>query len=81
MPRMPKSKSKRQRYQPPPKPKPPPSPKWVPVLFFICIGLGFVVILGRYALSGVVGIFDKDYMLWVGLGLIAAAFGVATQWR
>ena len=54
---------------------------WVPVLFFTFLGIGFLIIIARYALSGVWGIFDKDYILWVGLGLIAAAFGVATQWR
>jgi len=77
---VPVSKSKRRRYQPPPKPNPPPSPAWVPVLFFGLLGLGFAVILARYVLS-TVGFFDKDYMIWIGLLLIAVAFGVATQWR
>lgn len=78
---MPKSKSKRRKYQPPPKPRPAPSPTWVPVLFFTFLAIGFLIIIARYALSGVLGIFDKDYILWLGLFLIAAAFGVATQWR
>ena len=78
---MPKSKSKRSRYQPPPKPKPPPSPRWVPVVFGITLGLGFLVILVRYALGEIFPIVDKDYLLWVGLGLIGLAFVVATQWR
>src|ERR1700730_3123337 len=78
---MPVSKSKRRRYQPPPKPKHPPSAAWVPVLFFALLGLGVVVILARYILSGSVGFFDKDYMIWIGLLLIAVAFGVATQWH
>lgn len=78
---MPKSKSKRNRYVPPPKPKPKPSPKWVPVLFFTFLAIGFVAIMSRYLLSGTVPALDNDWYLWGGLGLIAAAFGVATQWR
>ncbi|MBW3588104.1 MAG: cell division protein CrgA [Actinobacteria bacterium] len=78
---MPKSKSKRRKYQPPPKAKPPPSPAWVPVLFFIFLGVGFLIIIARYALPGVFSFFDKDYFLWIGLLLIAGAFGVSTQWR
>jgi len=80
---MPRSKSKRNRYVPPPKPKPKPSPPWVPVLFFSFLAIGFVSILARYILggSGIVTLLDTDWFLWGGLGLIAAAFGVATQWR
>jgi hypothetical protein len=78
---MPVSKSKRRRYQPPPKPKHPPSPVWVPVLFFSLLAVGVAVILARYILSGSVSFFDKDYMIWIGLVLIAIAFGVATQWH
>lgn len=77
---MPVSKSKRRRYQPPPKKKPEPSPRWVPVAFFTLLALGFVIILARYIGSGITFL-DKDYLIWVGLGLIAAAFTVATQWR
>ena len=51
------------------------------MLFFALLGLGVVVILARYILSGSVGFFDKDYMIWIGLLLIAVAFGVATQWH
>ncbi|MGH2732805.1 MAG: cell division protein CrgA [Actinomycetota bacterium] len=78
---MPRSKSKRRRYQPPPKPKPPPSPPWVPVLFFVLIGLGFVIILARYIFAVSLPILDRPWILFVGLGLIAAAFVVATRWR
>jgi hypothetical protein len=77
---MPVSKSKRKRYQPPPKKKPEPSPRWVPVVFFILLGAGFLTIVARYVGSGVTFL-NKDYLIWVGLGLIAAAFTVATQWR
>jgi hypothetical protein len=78
---MPVSKSKRRKYQPPPKKKPPPSPRWVGVAFFTLLGLGFLIILARYVLSGTFTFLDKDYLIWVGLGLIAAAFTGATQWR
>jgi hypothetical protein len=78
---VPKSKSKRSRYQPPPKPKPPPSPRWVPVLFGIALGLGFATIITRYFLGDMFPIVDKDYLLWIGLGLIGLAFVIATQWR
>lgn len=78
---MPKSKSKRKRYHPPPKPKPPPSPRWVPWLFGSLLALGFVVIIARYTLNPIFPILDKDWLLWVGLGLIGGSFIVATQWR
>lgn len=78
---MPKSKSKRRRYQPPAKRKPPPSPRWVPVLFFACLGVGFVSMLSRYMLSSVIGFFDSDWFLYGGLILIGGAFGVATRWH
>ena len=78
---MPVSKSKRRRYQPPPKKKPEPSPPWVPVMFFTLLGAGFAVILGRYVLGSSLSFLNKDYLIWVGLGMIAAAFTVATQWR
>lgn len=78
---MPVSKSKRRKYQPPPKKNAPPSPPWVGAVFFTLLGLGFAVILSRYVLSGSFHFLDKDYLIWVGLGLIAGAFTVATQWR
>jgi hypothetical protein len=78
---MPKSKSKRRRYQPPPKPKPKPSPRWVGALFFALLGLGFLVILARFVLSGVVPQLDSQWPLVAGLGLIAGAFVVSTRWH
>ncbi|MGH2772520.1 MAG: cell division protein CrgA [Actinomycetota bacterium] len=78
---MPKSKSKRTRYVPPPKPKPKPSPRWVPVLFFVLLGLGFAAILCRYILAGTVDLFDNDWFMWGGLLSIFGGFAVATQWR
>ena len=78
---MPKSKSKRSNYRPPPKPNPKPAPKWVPVLFFTFLGVGFVLTLLRYVLAASIPFFDNNLILAVGLALIAGAFGVATQWR
>lgn len=78
---MPKSKSKRRKYQPPPKPKPPPSPRWVPVVFFTFMGIGFAVILARYVFASSYPMLDQNWILWAGLALMAAAFGVATRWR
>lgn len=78
---MPRSKSKRNRYIPPPKPKPKPSAPWVAWVFFVFLGIGFVSIMSRYLLSGVAPQLDNDWFLWGGLLSIAAAFGVATQWR
>ncbi|HVE75165.1 MAG TPA: cell division protein CrgA [Actinomycetota bacterium] len=78
---MPKSKSKRNKYVPPPKPKPKPAPRWVPVLFFVLAGLGFISIMSRYFLATPYPIFDNNWWQWGGLLAIAAAFGVATQWR
>ncbi|HEU4480862.1 MAG TPA: cell division protein CrgA [Actinomycetota bacterium] len=73
---MPKSRSKRVQRQPPPKPKPKTSPWWVGALFFGLLGLGVIVIIAHYLAGG-----TSPYQLWVGLGLIALSFVVATQWH
>ncbi len=78
---MPKSKSKRNRYVPPPKPKPKPSPKWIPYAFFALIGVGFLTIMARYLFSTSYPVLDSNWFLGAGLGMIAVAFGIATQWR
>jgi Cell division protein CrgA len=75
---MPKSKSKRRQFQhqPPPKPKPKTSSPWVGWLFFGLMGAGVGLILAFYiAWKG-----DGPW-LFVGLGLILAAFVVATRWH
>lgn len=51
------------------------------MLFFVLLGLGFVIILSRYIFSVSLPILNQPWILFVGLGLIAAAFVVATRWR
>ena len=76
---MPKSKSKRVMHQPPPKPKPKVSPLWVPALFFTLIAAGVIIIISHYL--GVLPNGTQPFQLWLGLGLIAGSFVVATQWH
>lgn len=78
---MPKSKNRpqRRRPQPPPKPKPKQSPSWVGALFFVLLGLGVLVIILNYV--GVLPGGTRPVLLFVGLGLMAAAFILATQWH
>lgn len=75
---MPRSRSKRKEFrrQPPPKPKPKTSPWWVGALFFALLGLGVATIIVYYLTQG-----RPTYGLWIGLGLIAASFAVATRWH
>ena len=52
---------------------------WVAALFFTLIAAGVFVIIAHY-----LGIFPtgtQPYQLWLGLGMIAASFIVATQWH
>lgn len=78
---MPKSKSKRNRYVPPPAPRPEPSPAWIPYAFFTLMVAGFLMIMARYLLSSQFPALDNNWFLGGGLGLIAVAFVVGTQWR
>jgi hypothetical protein len=76
---MPKSRSKRVRRQPPPKPKPKKSPPWIGASFFVLLLAGATVIIVNY-----MGVFEggtSNTRLWYGLGLISAAFLVATRWH
>ena len=73
---MPKSKSKRVRRQPPPKTKPKKSPPWVGALFFTLLLAGVISIIDHYLGGG-----ERASQLWIGLGLIAGSFVVATQWH
>ncbi|MBA3430205.1 MAG: cell division protein CrgA [Actinobacteria bacterium] len=76
---MPKSRSKRVRKQPPPKPKPKQSPTWVGALFFVLLGLGVALIIVNYL--GLLPGGTRPAFLFVGLGLMATSFVVATQWH
>ena len=76
---MPKSRSKRVRKQPPPKPKPKKSPAWLGIAFFTLLGIGVVLIIANYL--GVLPTGTQPTYLFVGLGLIAAAFLLSTQWH
>jgi hypothetical protein len=76
---MPKSKSKRSSYIPPSKPKAKSSPLWVGALFFTLIAAGVIVIITHYL--GILPNGTQPYQLWLGLGMIASSFVVATQWH
>jgi hypothetical protein len=49
---------------------------WLGVLFFTLMGAGVVIILAHYLTGG-----THPWALWGGLGLITAAFVLATQWH
>jgi hypothetical protein len=76
---MPKSRSRRRRRPPPPKQKPKRSPAFVGALFFTLLLVGISVIIGNYL--GVFAGGTANWRLWYGLGLVAAAFAVATRWQ
>lgn len=79
---MPKSRSrqkeKRRPYVPAPqKKKRKPSPRWFGWLVLGVMALGVILIVGNYMR----GENAQQLFLWLGLGLIAAGFGLATQLR
>jgi len=79
---MPESKSKRSRYRPPPKKKPKASPRRYGAVALGLMFLGVLSIVLSYfgLIPGTNGLASNTY-LFVGLGLIAAGFIAATQWR
>lgn len=79
---MPKSRAKRRRYQPPPRKKPKPSPRWFGWAILTIMFAGVVIIVTNY-LGVIPGTHDSatNFYLFLGLGLIAAGFMGATQWR
>lgn len=81
---MPESKSKRKRKgrsRRPPAVQTPPkrrrTSRWVPYVFFAAMGAGVLVIILNY--MNIFGGF-KNYLLFVGLGLMGLAFAVSTRW-
>jgi hypothetical protein len=79
---MPVSRSKRKRdgKRPKPpaiitKPRKKVTARWVPFVFFACIGVGVVLILLTYIIWN-----GDPKSLFGGLGLIGIAFAVSTQW-
>ena len=57
----------------------PPSPTWVPVLMFVLLGVGTLVILLNYTVE-ILGMPSNWYLLG-GLGLVLAGIITATQYR
>jgi hypothetical protein len=81
---MPKSrqrqrKSDRPYAAPPPRKRPKASPAWYGVLVLGLILIGVAIIVLNY-MDFIPG-GTQGYWLWVGLGVIAAGFAAATQWR
>ncbi len=80
---MPESRSKRKkggRSRRPPSVQTPPkkkrTPRWVPYVFFAAMGIGVILILATYVFWD-----GRPLTLFTGLGLMAVAFAVSTQWH
>jgi hypothetical protein len=67
------------RYTPPIPQSEKVSPMWVPVLMFVLLGIGLVVILANYI--GWLPGSTSNWYLVVGLGFILAGILTATQWH
>jgi FtsH-binding integral membrane protein len=81
---MPKSRGRQKRSSrsyasPPPRKKRRSSPRWYGFLVLGLILLGVMVIVLNY--MGAVPGGTQQHWLWIGLGVIAAGFVAATQWR
>ena len=81
---MPKSRQRHKRSTrpyaaPPPKKKRKSSPRWYGFLVLGLILTGVFVIVLNY--MGAVPGGTQQHWLWIGLGVIAAGFVAATQWR
>jgi hypothetical protein len=67
------------RYTPPVPQSAKVSPMWVPVLMFVLLGIGLVVILANYI--GWLPGSTSNWYLVVGLGFILGGILTATQWH
>ena len=79
---MPESRTRKKRTNrpyatPPTKAKPKASPRWYGYLVVGLIAAGVGVIVWNYMRGDAA----NNLWLWTGLGLIAAGFAAATQWR
>lgn len=54
-----------------------PSPRWVPIVGITLIGVGVLAILVNY----IPGLFEQNWVLLAGFGLLAAGFLFLSRWR
>lgn len=64
------------RYTPPVSRQMIESPRWVPILMFVLLGLGALVIMLRYLVWT-----DSNWPVLVGLGFLLGGLWVATKWE
>jgi len=64
------------RYTPPVPKEMKESPRWLPILMFILIGLGGIIILLRYLVWP-----DSNLPVLFGLGFLLAGLYTATKWH
>ena len=64
------------RYTPPVPKETKESPRWLPVLMFILLGLGGIIILLRYLVWP-----DSNLPVLFGLGFLLAGLYTATKWH
>lgn len=73
-----RQRQRRRPYVPQPQPKRrKASPRWYGIVVLLILAAGVALIVWNYFR----GDQAQNLYLWVGLGLIAAGFGLATQWR
>ena len=68
------------RYTPPVPKSEKVSPMWVPILMFVCLGLGMAIIILNYV-NVLPGKDPSNVYLMIGLGLITVGFVTATKFH